>query len=167
MNTLSNYILEKLKINKESTKKSMFDEEDRCLRLLYLFNDNNKYFSIDVCTILENNESNAILSYLLDETKRNQKYIERIGKCDYYYTQNENIIFREESTRKGMIFIAKEEAKKFLDNLEKNNYEYNLSKLITNWNTKEDRTSKAYYYGIKLSSEIIKIIKDKLDEKPE
>ncbi len=170
MKQLNQYILEKLKINKESQKKSMFDEGDRCLRL-YFFNENShKYFFMDVCTILENLESKAVLSYLLDKTTRNQKYIERIGKCDYYYTQNENIVFREESTkRNGMIFIAKDEAKKFLDNLEKNNYKYNLSELITNWDTKEDRTSKAYYYDsdIKLSSETIKLIKDKLDENPE
>ena len=47
MKTINNYILEKLKINKESQKKSMFDEGDRCLRL-YFFYDTNKSFFIEL-----------------------------------------------------------------------------------------------------------------------
>ena len=176
MKQLNQYILEKLKINKESQKKSMFDEGDRCLRLQFFY-ENNKSFFIDVCTILEHHEDKCTLVYLLDETTKDQKWINRVGKCDYYYTGNENIVFREEkSKREDMIFLTKDEAKKFLDKLPKVDYKYNLTELFDAWSTKEDRTAQAYYVNTKEDrrwdkshgwpDDGIKIIKDKLDEKP-
>lgn len=177
MKQLNQYILEKLKINKESQKKSMFDEGDRCLRLQFFY-ENHKSFFIDVCTILEHHEDKCTLVYLLDENTNDQKWINRVGKCDYYYSGNENIVFREEkSKREAMIFLTKDEAKKFLDKLPKVDYKYNLTELFGAWSNKEDRTAQAYYVNTKEDrrwdkshgwpDDGIKIIKDKLDEKPE
>lgn len=177
MKQLNQYILEKLKIDKESHKKSMFDEGDRCLRLQFFY-ENYKSFFIDVCTILEHHEDKCTLVYLLDENTNDQKWINRVGKCDYYYSGNENIVFREEKSKiEAMIFLTKDEAKKFLDKLPKVDYKYNLTELFDAWSTKEDRTAQAYYVNTKEDrrwdklhgwpDDGIKIIKNKLDEKPE
>ena len=91
---------------------------------------------------------------------------------------NENIVFREEKSKKEcMIFLAKDEAKKFLDKLPNVDYKYNLTELFDAWSTNEDRTAQACYVNTKEDirwdkshgwpDDGIKIIKDKLDEKPE
>lgn len=173
MKQLDNYILEKLKINKDSEKKAEFDPGDRCLRL-YFFNENQRYFFIDTMTVEEHDEAMCRITYRLDKIPNiRERLIDRIGNCDYYYTDDENVIFREErSTRNGMIFLTKDRAKKFLDDLSKedNTYHYDLKKLVkTGWKTDDSKISKAYWIDSfhNISNKTIKEIKDLLDEKPE
>ena len=133
MNNLSTYIIEKLKINKNSCigyRKQRYEKNDYVLRVVYLPNAV-VYLTVDR---IENiSENKIILSWFNSDFKKRYS-----TSAEYKYNK-----FGYASPKLGMddwetILVPKTQGLEIINKVIKDNYIINLNELITDFDTEAD-----------------------------